>query len=88
MGNAITRPQAEAVRKFVAAHFGLEESDFFLADHTHEGLSPGAWSLAMEGWDDWSLRISALQWQEGSGVPQDVFLEPIASWCLGIYPKQ
>lgn len=46
----------------------------------HEGAM---WVLSLEGYGEWATDISAdpdVKWPEG------VFAEPVADWCLGLYP--
>lgn len=84
------RGKAELVVQELTKHFEKKfgvTPDFFLADHNHEELSEGSWSVAYEGWagdDPWPYEVTL--W----GTPENlriagVFLEPINSWCLGIF---
>lgn len=83
--NKITRKQAEAVRDEVAKFLGVEPDALFLADHHHEGLQPGSWSLALEGSYDWPSLFTEAQF--GSRTVSDaVFIEPLSGWGLGIHP--
>lgn len=59
--------------------------DFALFDHTHEGLAEGSWSIAYEGDYDWPMDVSERQFLHPEEFPREVFLEPIAGWCLGVY---
>jgi hypothetical protein len=43
----------------------------------HEGPF---WNISLEGADDWAITIDRDIWPEG------VFVEPVAGWCLGLYP--
>lgn len=46
----------------------------------HEGPM---WVLSLEGYEDWAVRISSdddVQW------PAGVWVEPVTSWCLGLFP--
>lgn len=46
----------------------------------HEGPM---WVLSLEACGEWSIDVSnnkALEW------PAGVWVEPVASWCLGLYP--
>lgn len=76
----------EALKKFFSEKYG-ENPDFFMADHTHEELTPGSWSIAYEGWwseTPWTLLVTepdALKMLDVEGV----FLEALNSWCLGLY---
>lgn len=66
---------AQKVLAEVKAQFGTDEPTLYNADH--EGLSKGSWSIAWEGADEWTYGFR-------TQVP-GVFVEPIASWCLGVY---
>lgn len=59
----------------VKAQFGTDEPALYDADH--EELSEGSWSIAWEDGSDWPMYFR-------TAVP-GVFVEPIASWCLGVY---
>src|SRR4051812_17756667 len=60
-------------------------SGWFLADHTHENLGAGAYSLALEGDYEWPYGIADHIAAAGLTTP-GAFLEPLTGWCLGIYP--
>jgi hypothetical protein len=83
------RAKAELVVDALTKHFQEkfhETPDFFLADHNHEELSEGSWSIAWEGWsgqNPWTYEVTL--YGPVSNVPEDVFLEPINSWCLGVF---
>ncbi|QMP84614.1 hypothetical protein KGG93_gp72 [Streptomyces phage Endor2] len=79
------REQAEQVLAKIEELYPLDKGYFFLADHNHEGLSEGAWSLALEGAGEWVFEVSEKAGREPEWLP-GVFLEPVTSWCLGIYP--
>jgi hypothetical protein len=82
---SVTREQAEQVKAKIEELYPLDKGYFFLADHNHEGLSEGAWSLALEGHPEWVFEVTEKQHAEPEWLP-GVFLEPVTSWCLGIYP--
>jgi hypothetical protein len=69
------RELAEKVLAEVKERFGTDEPKLYDADH--EELSEGSWSIAWEGADEWTYGYR-------TDVP-GVFVEPIASWCLGVY---
>lgn len=46
----------------------------------HEGPM---WVLSLEGCEDWAVQIAA---DESVKWPAGVFAEPVADWCLGLYP--
>lgn len=80
--SVITRRQAEAVLSAVKDHWSpvFWGSSPKLRDHTHEGLRPGSWSIDwQDGPEGWALKpIPSLD--------QDVFLEPVNAYTVGIYP--
>lgn len=60
--------------------------DLFLADHNHGDVQdPGSWSIAHEGHYDWPIQFTDQQHTDRA-VPANTFCEPIAGWCLGVYP--
>jgi hypothetical protein len=83
------RAKAELVVDALTKHFQEkfhETPEFFLADHNHEELSEGSWSIAWEGWmgqNPWTYEVTL--YGPVPNVPEDVFLEPINSWCLGVF---
>lgn len=83
------RAKAELVVDALTKHFQEkfhETPEFFLADHNHEELSEGSWSIAWEGWmgqNPWTYEVTL--YGPVPNVPKDVFLEPINSWCLGVF---
>lgn len=85
----MNRAKAELVVEALTNHFKTkfnETPEFFLADHNHEELTPGAWSIAYEGWwgeNPWTYEVT--MYGPIEGLPEGVFLEPVASWCLGVY---
>lgn len=92
----VTRKQAEKVLSAVKKMFPRDADLFTLYSHEHEELPKGSWSIAAEGvyepvLDCWPSRVLELKYQlsieERKRVFADVFLEPVASWCLGIHPR-
>jgi hypothetical protein len=71
----VNRKTAEKVLAEVKEQFGTDEPKLYDADH--EELSEGSWSIAWEGGEEWTYYFR-------TSVP-GVFVEPIASWCLGVY---
>lgn len=67
----------------------VPEVGWLLADHTHEQLSAGSWSLACEGYmeADWPWRISQDE-QLRAVLGESVFMEAINSCTLGIYDNK
>lgn len=89
----MNREKAEQVKAGLTKYF--EEvyettPDFFMADYNHEEIREGAWSIAWEGWSDmygesWVQVLPRRSQYDIYGIPDDVLLEPIYSWCLGVY---
>lgn len=83
------RAKAELVVTALTKHFQgkfQETPEFFLADHNHEELSEGSWSIAWEGWwgqNPWTYEVT--MYGPVADLPEGVFLEPINSWCLGVF---
>lgn len=65
----------------------VPDSEWIFRDHTHEDLSPGAWSLACEGSlpPDWAVEVSGAPEVRAEMKHLVVFLEPINGCILGIY---
>lgn len=59
----------------------------FLADHTHECLSEGAYSLALEGAYDWPFDVHPSYSGKGIGDTPGVYMEPGTGWRMDLYPQ-
>jgi hypothetical protein len=85
----LPRPVEWVVRN-VAAYLGVAVSRLFVATHDHEGLRPGAFSIAFEGSDvPWPVHFTDRVF---SGyfpdVPANIYIEPGSSWYLAVYPPE
>ena len=80
---SVPPPAVEAVVDAIVKQFPW--MDLFVADHNHGDASEGAWSIAYEGHYDWPVEFTAAQHRVRT-APASMFLEPIAGWCLGVYP--
>jgi hypothetical protein len=85
----VTKEQAEAVLKAIKERWPETQYSHIdgptLRDADHEEQPEGCWSIAWEGApEDWVDHASGL-WGDPIKV-SGVFLEPMASWCLGLYP--
>lgn len=69
-----------AVEEWFIDHMGWAEDRPTLYKPGHEG---DMWVLSLEGCDDWAIRLSA---DESVKWPDGVWVEPVADWCLGLYP--
>ena len=84
----VTKGQAEQVLEAIKAKWpesaGWSHIDGpTLRDADHEEQREGCWSIAWEGGpEDWVSQAS-----QDIDVP-GVFLEPMYSWCLGLYPEE
>jgi hypothetical protein len=72
-----------AVRAKFAAYLGDGATGPVLYPGSHESLhTPGAFVVS---WEE-----GPFQWtydpQGYTGIPDDVFIEPVNHWCLGVYP--
>lgn len=90
----VTRAHVEVAAGLVKAYFGgfgeMSDEVFFIADHDHEGLSEGSWSIAAEGVlpFEWTVRFS---WQESVRKALAAFgmwAEPINGCILAIHPVE
>lgn len=85
---AVTQAQAQEIRDAIAARWpqadGWSHQDGpTLRPAEHEEQPEGCWSIAWEGGpEDWTYRASLLL----AGKYPGVLLEPMYSWCLGLYP--
>lgn len=71
----------------------VSASDLFVADHRHEGLREGAFSIAFEGDYDWPIRFAERCYRAARGNGLESWwpgrsLEPLSGWALGAYPAQ
>lgn len=85
--NIVTNEQAEQVLQAVKDKWPMYVVPFSdgptLYPHDHEEMPKGCWSIAWEGGpEDWSWRTSMEITVPG------VFLEPMNSWCLGLFPRE
>lgn len=77
---------AATVALAVAEHYRADVTEFFVAGHTHEELSPGAmsvsWEGGVDGWAiDWPQTASA---HKLAGL-EPLQFEPINSYTLAVY---
>lgn len=79
---AITESKIQNIVKDVAAVVGSDPKDIFYADHEHEELSEGAWSISLEGHVD---SVMDFDWSEVE-KNHKVFIDFLFSWCLSVYP--
>ena len=90
MSKKVTKAQAEkvlsAVKEMWPEADGWSHVDGpFLHPAEHEEMRPGCWSISWEGApEDWALQAG---WKLRGHVP-GVFLEPMTSWSLGLYPDE
>jgi hypothetical protein len=79
---AITR-----LAETVAQYIGVPVDDLFIADHTHEGLRPGAYSIAYEGGpDNWPYEFTEAAHAGIVVAPANWHLEAGSTWYLAAYP--
>ncbi len=79
------------LKKYFWENYGVVP-DFFMADHNHEEIREGSWSIAWEGWEDeygspWAYCIPERAKYDIYGIPDDVFLEPIIGCILGVHDR-
>lgn len=70
--------EAQAVVQAWLQAYGADQAVMY--EPGHEGPM---YVLSLEGADEWAVTITqdeSVQW------PAGVFAEPVASWCLGLYP--
>lgn len=86
LGGAILPSDVVDLAQSVATFIGVTVDDLIIADHTHEGLSEGAFSLAYEGDYDWPARFTGASHAGRVAVPAGWYLEAGAGWYLAAYP--
>jgi hypothetical protein len=89
-GDSAELKLAASVAAVAAALYREPTESFFIADHTHEELPKGSALVAWEGGDfdyGWTVDFTGNQ-PEAQEIARSlgVFLEPINSVILGIYP--
>lgn len=68
--------------------YDVQPSEIFVADHTHEELSPGCASVAMEGVDyDWTVKFPETPEARALGHRLGIWFEPINGCILAIIPE-
>ncbi|MFC3504475.1 hypothetical protein ACFOOK_26385 [Micromonospora krabiensis] len=78
---------AQVVRE-VARYLEVRTEDLVVADHTHEELREGAYSIAYEGQYDWPFHFTEEVFRKTVDVPRDLFLEAGTGWFLAVYPPK
>lgn len=78
----ITPAVIKSIVEDVASEVGTEPENIFYADHNHEGLPEGAWSISLEGLLDQQYGID---WSE-IARKHNVIIEHLYHWCLAVYP--
>lgn len=73
----ITEDQANACLTVVRTLLGTDEATLYPPGH--EGPM---WVISLEGWEDWTIRLAAID----GAFPDGVFAEPVNHWCLALYP--
>lgn len=84
----ITKKQAQAALRFVERRYaGCFSPDAMLGDRPflkEPGTETEGWCIAWEGHYDWAIEVSPDVTENVPGV----FAEPVAGWCLGLYPDR
>lgn len=80
-----------AVVADVAEFLGVYPADLFVADHTHEELAAGAYSIALEGDHDWPYRFTEDRYEAARRCGRDAYyrtrhLEAGSGWYLAVFP--
>lgn len=75
----LSEEQAQECLTVVRNLLGPGGEDAAIYPPGHEGPM---WVVSLEGCGDWAVRLAALD----GAFPADVFVEPVADWCLGLYP--
>lgn len=76
------------VAEALMAMYSVQADEIFVADHTHEELSPGCASVAMEGVDyDWPIKFSDSPEARALGHRLGIWFEPVNGCILAIIPE-
>ncbi len=83
----IPRETAERVREVIARYLGVPAGEIFMADHNHEGISPGSWSFAYEADTERLAEVPGETRREGTPyqLPETVWLEQINSFAVAAH---
>jgi len=82
----ITEDEARQVRSLIAEMFFATPDEMFMADHNHECLTPGAWSIAFEGGPYcWPQVFSDAIYAKEVALPAGIWMEAINSCTVGLY---
>jgi len=89
-GNAREISLGKRVARIVASHYGVDDiAEFFVADHTHEGLRPECCSVAWEGHEyDWTVWWPESTDGEDFTRKHNVMLEAINGCILAVIPME
>lgn len=86
----LDRARADSIADWLAVALDVDRTNFFVADHTHEELSPGAFSIACEGINGdltWTSLASAAQFWPVSPYGPGIHVEALTSWAIALYPS-
>lgn len=77
------------IRDFVARTWNDGDTEWiFVNAHQHEGLSEGAYSIALEGAYEWPMRYQELRHESKAPDPDGWYIECLNGWCLAVYPDR
>lgn len=82
---AITDKKMKQIVEDVAAVVGSHPNEVFYADHNHEELTEGAWSISLDGHLGGIEAAYLYDWTEIS-QKHGVLIECLNHWCLAVYP--
>lgn len=90
----LTRAHAEMAAALIKGYFGefgeMADEVFFIADHGHEGLSEGSWSIACEGVlpFEWTVEVSYREDMRTALAAFGMWAEPVNGCILALYPVE
>lgn len=88
MTRTVSPSKAQKVVDAVAKLLSADEAAYLrLRDYTHEEQSKGSWSIAAELSNEWPMKVCEKFYLDPDLLPEGVFVEPMTSWCLGVYPN-
>lgn len=77
------------IRDYVASTFNAGSTrDIWVNTHDHEELSPGAYSIALEGCYEWPFAYQEAKHEGKAPSPDGWYIECLNGWCLAVYPDK
>jgi hypothetical protein len=76
------------IRDFIAKKWNDGDTEWIWVNTAdHEGLSLGAYSIALEGVYEWPMWYQQLKYEGKAPDPKGWHIECLNGWCLAVYPE-